>query len=115
MLIEILILFFIIIIFYEIFNDSFSISKRFFTYENFENATELTNQNNKDIEKLEKDFNDQKTKIDDFNTNLSKINQNIDTLNQEMKSKADLGLSKYNEITEGVDVDINNTKNTQNI
>jgi peptidoglycan hydrolase CwlO-like protein len=109
MLIEILIIFFIIIIFYEIFNDSFS--KHFVMYENFANATDLTNQNNKDIEKLQKDLNDRKTQIDDFNTNLSKINQNINSLNQQIKSRADVGLSKYNEITEGVDVDINNTEN----
>jgi peptidoglycan hydrolase CwlO-like protein len=112
MLIEILIIFFIIIIFYEIFNDSFSISKPFFTYENFENASELTNQNNKDIEKLQKDLNDRKTQIDDFNTNLSKINENIDSLNKQIKSRGDVGLSKYNKITEGVNVDINNTDNT---
>jgi len=112
MLIEILIILFTIIIFYEIFNDAFS--KPFVMYENFANATELTNQNNKDIEQLQKDFNDRKTKLDGFNKKLSKINENVDTLNREIKSKADAGLSKYNEITEGVDVDINNTENVEN-
>jgi septal ring factor EnvC (AmiA/AmiB activator) len=112
MLIEILIILFTIIIFYEIFNDTFSFSNHSLMYENFENATDLTNQNNKDVEKLEKNFNDRKTKLDDFNKNLSKINQNINRLNQVMKSKADVGLSKYDEITDGVDVDINNTENT---
>ena len=85
MLIEILILLFIIIIFYEIFNDSFS--KQFGMYENFANATDLTKKNNKDIEELEIKFNNRKKEIDNVNTNLSKINQNIDTLNQEMKIK----------------------------
>ena len=112
MLIEILILLFIIIIFYEIFNDAFS--KRFFMYENFANATDLTKKNNKDIEELQKKFNNRKTKLDDVNTNLSKIDQNINRLNEEIKSKGDVGLSKYNEITDGLDVDINNTENVEN-
>jgi septal ring factor EnvC (AmiA/AmiB activator) len=112
MLIEILIILFTIIIFYEIFNDAFSFSNHSLMYENFKNATDLTNQNNKDVEKLEKDFNDRKTKLDDFNKNLSKINENMDSLNKQIKLKSNVGLSKYDEITDGVDVDINNTENT---
>jgi peptidoglycan hydrolase CwlO-like protein len=109
MLIEILILLFIIIIFYEIFNDVFS--KRLGIYENFASSSKLPNQNNKDVQQLQKDFGNQDVLINDINSKLSKISNNINALNEQIKSKSGADLSKYNEITEGAEVDINNTEN----
>jgi len=111
MLIEILIILFTIIIFYEIFNDSFS--KHFVMYENFATTVNnsLPDQNNKNVELLQKDFSNQNMSINDINSKLSKLNDNINILNQKIKAKSDDGLQKYNEITEGAEIDINNTEN----
>ena len=113
MLIEILIILFTIIIFYEIFNDAFSISKKFVMYENFNTRTtdKLTDQNNKDVGKLQKDFASQNEKLTNINTSLAKMNDTINILNQKIKAKSGDALQKYNEITDGVDVDINDTEN----
>ena len=111
MLIEILIILFTIIIFYEIFNDSFS--KQFVMYENFATTVNnsLPDQNNKNVELLKKNLSSETTSINDINSKLSKLNDNINILNQKIKAKSDVGLQKYNEITEGAEIDINNTEN----
>jgi len=111
MLIEILIILFTIIIFYEIFNDAFS--KYFVMYENFASKANnsLPDQNNKNVGELQKVFGNQDMTINDINSKLSKLNDNMNILNQKIKAKSDVGLQKYNEITEGEDVDINNTEN----
>jgi hypothetical protein len=111
MLIEILIILFTIIIFYEIFNDVFS--KHFVMYENFASKANnsLPDQNNKNVGLLQKVSGNQDMTINDINSKLSKLNDNINILNQKIKAKSDVGLQKYNEITEGEDVDINNTEN----
>jgi len=111
MLIEILIVLFTIIIFYEIFNDSFS--KQFVMYENFATTVNnsLPDQNNKNVELLKKNLSSETTSINDINSKLSKLNDNINILNQKIKAKSDVGLQKYNEITEGAEIDINNTEN----
>jgi len=111
MLIEILIILFTIIIFYEIFNDSFS--KHFVMYENFATTVNnsLPDQNNKNVELLKKNLSSETTSINDINSKLSKLNDNINILNQKIKAKSDVGLQKYNEITEGAEIDINNTEN----
>jgi TolA-binding protein len=113
LLIQILIILFTIIIFYEIFNDAFSISKKFVMYENFATSANntLPDQNNKDVGELQKVSTNQDMSINDINSKLSKLNDNINILNQKIKAKSDVGLQKYNEITEGADVDINNTEN----
>jgi len=111
MLIEILIILFIIIIFYEILNDVFM--KPFVTYENFAKNSNntLPDQNNKNVELLQKDFSNQDVSINNINSKLSKISDNINILNQKIKEKSGDSLQKYNEITDGVEVDINNTEN----
>jgi hypothetical protein len=114
MLIEILIILFTIIIFYEIFNDSFS--KKFGVYENFATTSNntLLDQNNKDIGELQKVSDSQDMEINNVNGNLSKLNDNIKILNQKIKAKSDDGLQKYNQTVGGANLDINNTKNTKN-
>ena len=113
MLIEILIILFTIIIFYEIFNDTFFISKINLICENFAITVNnsLPDQNNKNVGLLQKVSGNQDMTINDINSKLSKLNDNINILNQKIKAKSDVGLQKYNEITEGADVDINNTEN----
>lgn len=108
-----LIILFTIIIFYEIFNDVFSNSMRFVMYENFASKANnsLPDQNNKNVGLLQKVSGNQDMTINDINSKLSKLNDNINILNQKIKAKSDVGLQKYNEITEGEDVDINNTEN----
>ena len=71
----------------------------------------LPDQNNKNVGELQKVFGNQDMTINDINSKLSKLNDNINILNQKIKAKSDVGLQKYNEITEGEDVDINNTEN----
>jgi len=111
MLIEILIILFTIIIFYEIFNDVFL--NRSLMYENFDTTSndKLSDQNNKDVEKLKKEFASQNQNLTNINTSLAKMNNTINILNQKIKAKSGDALQKYNEITEGADVDINNTEN----
>jgi hypothetical protein len=92
MLIELLILLFTIIIFYEIFNDLFL--DTFIRYESFATNSDA-----------------QKKSISDINTSLAKLSDNINALNQKIKEKTNVGLEKYNEVTEGQEVDINNTEN----
>jgi septal ring factor EnvC (AmiA/AmiB activator) len=111
MLIEILIILFTIIIFYEIFNDVFL--NRSLMYENFDTTSndKLSDQNNKDVEKLKKEFASQNQNLTNINTSLAKMNNTINILNQKIKAKSEDALQKYNEITEGADVDINDTEN----
>ena len=82
-------------------------------YENFASKANnsLPDQNNKNVGELQKVFGNQDMTINDINSKLSKLNDNMNILNQKIKAKSDVGLQKYNEITEGEDVDINNTEN----
>jgi hypothetical protein len=86
---------------------------RFVMYENFASKANnsLPDQNNKNVGLLQKVSGNQDMTINDINSKLSKLNDNINILNQKIKAKSDVGLQKYNEITEGEDVDINNTEN----
>jgi hypothetical protein len=82
-------------------------------YENFATTVNnsLPDQNNKNVELLKKNLSSETTSINDINSKLSKLNDNINILNQKIKAKSDVGLQKYNEITEGAEIDINNTEN----
>jgi peptidoglycan hydrolase CwlO-like protein len=107
MLIESLILLFIIIIFYEIFNDVYKNNNTL--YENFDSLdySKLTQDNNNNIIKLQNNSKNQNKSITTIKDKLSKLNGDINMLNENVKSYSDESLKKYNEFTGGKEININ--------
>jgi len=84
MLIKILILLFIIIIFYEIFNDSFN------QYEGFDTSSNdpmvLSQKNAGQILLLKDQYNSQTKSINDIKDYITKLFDNVETLNGQVKA-----------------------------
>jgi predicted transglutaminase-like cysteine proteinase len=83
MLIKILILLFIIIIFYEIFNDSFN------QYEGFDTSNDpmvLSQKNAGQILLLNDQYNSQTKSINDIKNYITKLFENVETLNNQVNA-----------------------------